>query len=112
MYTIKFIIEFNLVTVREHLPSLLPIQRTGIGHREITGRIPQSYIVTNPCLNFTPCLFTPTMLDVHLRPRGATLHQLTQDLWSQTGGRWVPFGHGGREGNGILLCVYTCMSVF
>ena len=30
-------------------------------------------------------------------PRGATLHQLTPDVWAQIGGKWVFFGHGGRE---------------
>ena len=30
-------------------------------------------------------------------PRGATPDQLTPDVWAQIGGKWVLFGHGGRE---------------
>ena len=34
---------------------------------------------------------------LRLEPRGATLHQLTPDVWAQIGGKWVLLGHGGRE---------------
>ena len=51
-----------------------------------------------------------------LSPRGATLHQLTRDVWDQIGGKWVLFGHGGRETvspyMGIFLeglCLYGCV---
>ena len=30
-------------------------------------------------------------------PRWATLHQLTPDVWAHIGGKWVLFGHGGRQ---------------
>ena len=35
--------------------------------------------------------------DMGFRPRGATPHQVTPGVWAQIGGKWVLFGHGGRE---------------
>ena len=42
--------------------------------------------------------------------RGVTPHQLTPDVWAQIGGKWVLFGHGGRE-MAPPIWVYTCTGV-
>ena len=48
-------------------------------------------------------------------PGGATLNQLTPDVWAQIGGKWGFFWHRGRERCPptwvYFKRVYTCMSV-